>query len=149
MNCVFLSRYCFTIFLDCVDDFGDSLDNNERRFAAALHHWQKVAALRDKKHMWHSQVLELVTARGDCWRVRSSKGKLAKGVNGGGEDSKNKCLLHGLCGNVGPRSSCWCRDVAGIAAVATYEMGNSLGGVYEGNKGGGELTVVTNGLRPQ
>ncbi|RWW50920.1 hypothetical protein BHE74_00042779, partial [Ensete ventricosum] len=70
----------------------DSFDSNERRFTVALHRWRKVAALRDEKHKWHSQVLKVVTARGGCWRVRSSRGKLAESADGGEEGSKNKCL---------------------------------------------------------
>ncbi|RWW00629.1 hypothetical protein GW17_00036399 [Ensete ventricosum] len=61
---MFLSRYGFTIFLDCVDDSRDRFDSNERRFTIALHRWRKVAALRDEKHKWHSQVLKVVTAEG-------------------------------------------------------------------------------------
>ncbi|RZR85291.1 hypothetical protein BHM03_00012237 [Ensete ventricosum] len=44
----------------------DRFDSNERRFTIALHRWRKVAALRDEKHKWHSQVLKVVTARGGC-----------------------------------------------------------------------------------
>ncbi|RWW77431.1 hypothetical protein BHE74_00014397 [Ensete ventricosum] len=57
----------------------DRFDSNERRFTIALHRWRKVAALRDEKHKWHSQVLKVVTARGGC---RSASLAMRCGVAG-------------------------------------------------------------------
>ncbi|RWW02202.1 hypothetical protein GW17_00034717 [Ensete ventricosum] len=39
---------------------------SKRRFTVALHRWRKVAALRDEKHKWQSQVFKVDTARSGC-----------------------------------------------------------------------------------
>ncbi|RWV83125.1 hypothetical protein GW17_00055315 [Ensete ventricosum] len=94
---------------------------------------------RDEKHEWHSQVLEVFGDRRPLYDV-SGCHLLVDWV---WKLHRERRLLEGR-----EQQGCRCRDAVGTAAAACERGSSRGGGVSEGNRGGGELTVVTNGLWP-